>query len=327
MNKYFLSHIMHGLTHIIPLLIISGLILVIRPIFPINIQQDYLTPIIEFLWIILLPIFSAFVMFSISDRPGIVPGLVIGFFIYYLNLGYITVILFSFMAAYMILGMKKIVSTMILSIKSIFSIIFIPAIVIGLSLIFIYLWHLLITQYFMTLLNLTIPYGIVIALSVILASMMSYDFGGPVNKLAFLIGVISLKYNEPSILMAAVMAGGMIPPLGIALSKLMIPKYFSQEEKKKANLNYLNGFFFMTEGVLPFVQDDLLNKRIVCMIASGLTGLIIALFKTKTTFPHGGIIIIPFMDQWIGFVIALFIGSIALAIAYSSLLFKKSKNV
>ncbi|MBN2268870.1 MAG: fructose-specific PTS transporter subunit EIIC [Acholeplasmataceae bacterium] len=327
MNKYFLSHIMHGLTHIIPLLIISGFMLVIRPIFPVNFQQDYLTPIIEFLWMILLPIFSAFVMFSISDRPGIVPGLVIGFFIYYLDLGYVTVILFSFMAAYMILGMKKIVSNMILSAKSIFSTIFIPVIVIGLTLLLIYLWHLLMTQYFMPLFNLNIPYGIVIALSVILASMMSYDFGGPVNKLAFLVGVISLRYNEPSILMAAVMAGGMIPPLGIALSKLITPKYFSQEEKKKAILNYLNGFFFMTEGVLPFVQDDLKNKRIICMIAGGLTGLTIALFKTKTIFPHGGIIIIPFMEQWIGFLIALFIGSIVLAISYSVLLLKESKNV
>lgn len=317
MNKHFLSHLLHGLTYIIPLLLVSGFMIIIRPLFSTDFQISYLTPMIEFLWMLLFPLFSAFVMFSIADRPGIVPGLLIGFLIYHLSLGYVSVIIFSFITGYMILGIKNRLQTSILSLKSLISTLFIPIFSTSISLGLIYVWSLLISNIVDPNFNLNMPYGIIIALSIILASLMSYDFGGPINKIAFLIGVISLKYNEPSILMAAVMVGGMIPPLGIALSKLITPKLFKKEEYKKANLNILNGFTFMTEGAIPFVSDNLKRKRIIFMLASGLAGLVVSLFKTKTIFPHGGILAVPFMDQWSGFLVALGIGTLISALSYS----------
>jgi len=323
-QKHFLSHIMHGLTHVIPLLCVSGFIMVIRPLFSIDFQTDYMNPIIEFLWMILFPLMSAFIMFSITDRPGIIPGLVIGFLITHFNLGYFSVILFSFIASYLILGLKRLSSKAPLSIKALISTLFVPMIVVTLSFCLIFLWNLLMTRFVTPNIRFTIPYGAIIAFSIVLAAMMSYDFGGPINKIAFLLGVMSLKFNDPSILMSAVMAGGMIAPLGIALSSIITPKLFLDEDKKKAHLNFISGFSFMTEGALPFVKKDLKQRRILFMIASGLAGLCVALFKTKTIFPHGGILVIPFMENWVGFLIAIGVGSIISALAFSFIL--KSTN-
>lgn len=326
-KKHLLPPILAGLSHIIPLLIVSGVMIIIRPLFSLDQQTELMTPIIEFLWMLIFPIFSAFLMFSISDRPAIVPGLVIGFLIYHFDLGYVSLFIFSFLGAYIILGIKIIASKTSLSIKSIFSNFIMPLITIGISIPLIYFWHLLIQAFFIDITNFELPYIVIVILAVIFSAMMSYDLGGPVNKIAFLIGVLSLKYNEPSILMAAIMAGGMISPLGIAFASLFSSKYFSEDEKRLAKNNYLNGLLFMTEGALPFLNQEIKKKRATFMIFSGLAGLIVALFKTKTTFPHGGILLVPFMDQWVGFLVAIGVSSILLAITYRILFLKNRKNL
>lgn len=322
-NKHFLSHIMNGITHILPLLIVSGILVTVQPLFSEGIQTSIIGPIITFLWMILFPIFSAFLMFSMVDRPGFVPGLVIGFLVYHFGLGYLSLLLFSFMMSYVILRLKKSSQNLILSFKSTFSMIIIPLITILISVVTIYFWQLFIGPY----LNIQLPYVIVIPLSILLSAMMNYDFGGPINKIAFLIGVISLSFNEPSILMASVMVGGMVAPLGIALSRTLTPKLFNEQDKKKATLNYINGFLFITEGALSFMQEDTKVKRLWFMIASGISGLIIALFKTKTIFPHGGILVIPFMEQWLGFLLALVAGTLISALSYCVIIKKKPKEI
>lgn len=317
MRKHVINHLMNGLTYIMPLLMITGLISLFKiPFFD---EVDVLN-FNDQLWKLVYPLFGAMMMQSIIDRPGIVLGLIVGVSAHYFNFGYVGIIVIGLITGYSVLFAQKWLVKLPISIKSLASLVVIPVVaggfILGLS------WIISMTVPTFLSIELTFLRSNVLLIisSIMLAAMMSYDLGGPINKVAFLMGVMSLSNNQSSVFMAAVMAGGMIPPLVIAGTHLLKPSNTDPNLIKKAKLNWLNGFSFLTEGAIPFIGNSK-SKRNKMMISSGIAGLVIGIFQTSTTLPHGGIFFVWKMNHWIGFVLALVIG-----LAVGSILFTHNKN-
>ena len=162
---------------------------------------------------------------------------------------------------------------------------------------------------------------LMIVISMILASLMSFDFGGPINKLAYLIAIITMANGLSSTMMAAVIAGGMIPPLSVSLITL-----FSKTEEKKDWWKIgVMGLCFMSEGAISFVQKQGKHITAFFMIGSAIAGGVVTWFDVTTRIPHGGIFITLFMNTWYWFILALCMGTIISIILF--VIFKPKKQV
>ena len=160
-------------------------------------------------------------------------------------------------------------------------------------------------------------------LSVILAAMMAIDMGGPFNKAAYVFGTAAIADGNTWI-MAAVMIGGMVPPIAIALSTTFFKNKWTAEERKNGPVNYLMGLCFITEGAIPYAASDPLRVIPSCMIGSGVAGAVCALFGCACPAPHGGIFTFAVVTHPVGYIVALVAGSVAGALVLS--LLKKSKK-
>ena len=147
-----------------------------------------------------------------------------------------------------------------------------------------------------------------ILLGVIVAGMMAIDMGGPFNKAAYLFGTASLASGNYEI-MAAVMAGGMVPPLAIALCTTFFKKKFTKSERESGMTNYIMGLSFITEGAIPFAAADPLRVIPACIAGSATAGAISMAFACTLRAPHGGIFVLPVIANPLGFFAALVIGS------------------
>lgn len=297
-----IKHINNGIAYIIPLLMIIGLLTAT------NSNNDTLININEYLKYGIYPLFGAFMLYSISDRPGIVPGVVVGIISSYLGLSYLPLIIISFILGFLIKYIQIIFKNTPISIKTITSMVLIPTILVSLGYLFLIIWDSYIEDHMIWFYNVFNNKYVTIILSTILASIMAYDLGGPINKIAFSLGVISLGLGFNSIYMAAIMAGGMIPPLAIAFNATINRKKYI-DNKKNAYLNYLNGLLFLTEGALEFIQKEPKKFRVFFMIGSAVAGLIVSFFGVSTVFPHGGILIVFSMEKWHLFILAILVGA------------------
>ena len=146
-------------------------------------------------------------------------------------------------------------------------------------------------------------------LGAVLGGLMATDYGGPINKAAYVSGTLALV-NKQYDLMAAVMAGGMIPPLGIALACLLFPSRFTAAERRSVPQNLVMGASFVTEGALPFALRDPLRVVPSCMAGSALAGFLAVLLRCGCPAPHGGLFLLPVMDNPLGFLASLVVGSL-----------------
>ena len=147
----------------------------------------------------------------------------------------------------------------------------------------------------------------------VLGALMATDYGGPINKAAYLTGTLALVSGQLDI-MAAVMIGGMVPPIGVALACLLFPHRFTREERRTAPQNLLMGASFVTEGALPFALRDPLRVVPACMAGSSLAGALAVQFGCRCPAPHGGLFLIAVIDNPIGFLVALLCGSLLTAL-------------
>ncbi len=162
-----------------------------------------------------------------------------------------------------------------------------------------------------------------VLLSIVLAAMMAIDMGGPFNKAAYVFGTAAIADGNGWI-MAAVMIGGMIPPIAIALSTSFNKKKWNNEELKNGPVNYLMGLCFITEGAIPYAAADPLRVIPSCMVGSAVAGLVTSLFNCSCPAPHGGIFVFPVVDNPLGYIAALAAGSAAGAFMLA--LLKKTKR-
>lgn len=271
-----------------------------------------------------LPILGGFIAYAIADRPGMIPGFLAGGLAALQDSGFLGALIGGFLAGYLMLLIIKIFSktpTSLNSIKVIFFFpilgsLFIAVMMIGVNIIIgpisIYL------QDFLEGLD-----GIVaIIICLIAGAMMAIDMGGPINKIAYLFGIISITGGISSILMAAVIAAGMTPPLGIALATLLFKKGFSEEQINLGKSNWMMGATFVTEGAIPFAQKKPKIIYPAIITGSAIAGGIVGFFESSVVIPHGGIFVVFLMSNWWGFIIALFIGMLITAILIGIFLLK-----
>ena len=351
------KHLMNGVSHMLPFVVGGGVLIALGFLIDtiagnadVGGTFGFTSPIASAVfWIgkaafaLMLPILAGFIAQSIADRPGLLPGIVGGVFAangYTFQAfmenkdlvgdgsavsGMLGALLAGFVAGLLVNLLKKAFSWM-------------PKSMDGIKPVFIYpLLGTLLMGIFMCLVNPVvgaINTGVSnflsslgetskLLLSVVLATMMAIDMGGPFNKAAYVFGTAAIADGNTWI-MAAVMIGGMVPPIAIALSTTFNKKKWTKEELKSGPVNYLMGLCFITEGAIPYAASDPLRVIPSCMVGSAVAGALTSLFNVTCPAPHGGIFTFIVCDHPLLYIVALAVGSVAGAFMFSIL--KKNVN-
>ncbi|WP_129691004.1 PTS fructose transporter subunit IIABC [Gottfriedia acidiceleris] len=315
------KHLMNGVSNMLPFVVGGGILIALAFAFG-GIHTK--GPVAELLMKIggtgafsyLVPILAGFIASSIADRPGFVPGVVGGFLASSAGAGFLGGLIAGFLAGYVVLGLKKVFSKLPKSLEGIKPVLLYPV------------FGLLITGILMelvvnppvTYLNSALTHwlsslngGNAVLLGLILGGMMAVDMGGPINKAAFTFGIAAIAANNfaPH---AAVMAGGMVPPLGIALATTLFKTKFTEMERKSGITNYIMGISFITEGAIPFAAADPVRVIVSSVIGSSIAGGLAMAFGITLPAPHGGAFVIPLVNKPVLYLLAILIGSIITAI-------------
>ena len=344
------KHLMNGVSHMLPFVVGGGVLIAIGFLidtFAGNAGTDsfgFTNPVASVIfWIgkaafaFMLPILAGYISMSIADRPGLLPGIVGG----YLATtgatlasptgddtavsGFLGALLAGFVAGLLVNLIKKAFG-------------WLPKSMDGIKPVFIFpLFGTLLIGVFMLAINPVV--GLLnsglsnfltglgdsskLLLSIVLAAMMAIDMGGPFNKAAYVFGTAAIADGNTWI-MAAVMIGGMVPPIAIALSTTIFKNKWTAEERKNGPVNYLMGLCFITEGAIPYAASDPIRVIPSCMIGSGVAGAVCALFGCACPAPHGGVFTFAVVTNPVGYIVALIAGSVAGALVLS--LLKKNKN-
>ena len=348
-GKNIYKHLMNGVTHMLPFVVGGGILIAIAfllddySINPSNFGMN--TPLAAFFKTIggmafdfMLLILSGYIAMSIGDRPGLVVGFVGGAIAkagttfsslsnsqeVLVSSGFLGALLAGFIGGYVILFLKKAFNFMPKSLEGIRTILIYP--VAGILLIGIIM---LLINPFVSAINTGLNNFLFslsgvnkVILGAILAGMMSVDLGGPVNKAAYTFGTGMLAEGHYEI-MAAVMIGGMIAPLAIALIATFFPKKLPKKERQAGLLNYVMGLSFISEGAIPFASSDPLRVLPSCVVGSSISGAMSMAFNCTLMAPHGGIFVLPLIGNWGWYLVSLIVGSVV-AMAIMALL---KKNV
>lgn len=259
----------------------------------------------------MLPILAGFIAMSIADRPGLAVGFVGGSIAANGTSGFLGALVAGFVAGYIVLLLKKVFSKLPESLDGMKPVLLYP--LLGIFLVGV------IMQFVVELpigaLNTAINNGLnglngasAVVLGVLLGGMMSVDMGGPVNKAAYVFGTASIAAGNYNI-MAAVMIGGMVPPIAIALATIFFKNKFTAEERKAGPTNFIMGLSFITEGAIPFAASDPLHVLPACVVGSAVAGGLSMAFGCTLMAPHGGIFVVPTIGNPLMYLVALVIGS------------------
>ena len=328
--------LMNGVTHMLPFVVGGGILIAISfllddySINPSNFGMN--TPVAAFFKTIggiafdfMLCILSGYIAMSIADRPGLAVGFVGGAIARagttfdsltnadatIVSSGFLGALIAGFIAGYLVILLRKVFSFLPKSLEGIKPILIYPV----LGILLIGLIMLAINPFvgsINTALNnfLSSMQGAnKIILGAILGGMMSVDLGGPVNKASYTFGTGMLAEGHYDI-MAAVMAGGMVAPLAIALLATFFPKKLPKKERQSALLNYIMGFSFISEGAIPFASADPIRVILSCVIGSAVAGAMSMLFNCTLMAPHGGIFVLPVVGNAVLYLLSIVVGSL-----------------
>lgn len=339
------KHLMNGVTHMLPFVVGGGILIAISflldnyEIDPANFGMN--TPVAAFFKTIggiafdfMLCILSGYIAMSIADRPGLAVGFVGGAVAKsgmtfqsiqnpnaeLISSGFLGALVAGFIAGYLVILLKKIFNFLPKSIDGIKTILIYPVagiLLIGIIMTFINPYMSRLNVIFNTFLN-SLSGGNKIILGAVLGGMMSVDLGGPINKAAYTFGTGMLAEGHYDI-MAAVMAGGMVAPLAIALLATFRPRKFPKKDRQSALLNYIMGFSFITEGAIPFASADPIRVLVSCVLGSAVAGGLSMLFNCTLMAPHGGIFVLPVVGNAIQYLIAIIAGSVVAAVILGAL--------
>lgn len=264
----------------------------------------------------MLPILAGFIALSIADRPGLAAGLVGGYLASQGRSGFIGALIAGFAAGYIVLFLKKAFVKLPKALDGLKPILFFPLFGIaatGIVMQFIVEPPIgaLNTMCNTALAGMSGASSVILGL--ILGGMMAVDMGGPVNKAAYVFGTASIAAGNYNI-MAAVMIGGMVPPLALALSALLFKNKYTQAERKAAPANIVMGLSFITEGAIPFAASDPLHVLPCCIVGSALAGGISMAANCTLMAPHGGIFVFPVVGNPLLYLAALVAGSLVAAL-------------
>lgn len=259
----------------------------------------------------MLPILAGFIAMSIADRPGLAVGFVGGSIAANGTSGFLGALVAGFVAGYIVNLLKKIFSKLPESLDGVKPVLLYP--LLGIFLIDVIMQF--VVEPPIGALNTAINNGLnglngasAVVLGVLLGGMMAIDMGGPVNKAAYVFGTASIAAGNYNI-MAAVMIGGMVPPLAIALATIFFKNKFTAEERKAGPTNFIMGLSFITEGAIPFAASDPLHVLPACAVGSAVAGGLSMAFGCTLMAPHGGIFVVPTIGNPLMYLVALVIGS------------------
>lgn len=322
-GKKVYRDLMNGVSHMLPFVIGGGILIAVAFLLddyslnPANFgsnlpQAAFFKAIGDAAFGFMLPILAGYIAMGIADRPALAPGFVGGFLAKEGGSGFLGALLAGFAAGYLILLLKKLFDKLPRSLEGIKSILLYP--VFGILLMGVLIQ--LIINPPVAWLNEAL-YGLLARLGtgsrvlfgVLLGGMMSVDMGGPINKAAYVFGTASLASDEFQI-MAAVMAGGMVPPLALALAVFAFRDKFSEKERQSGVANLIMGACFITEGAIPFAAADPLRVLPACIIGSAVAGGLSMFFGCGLRAPHGGIFVLPVISHPFGFLAAVILGAL-----------------
>lgn len=323
-KRGFYKHLMNGVSNMLPFVVGGGILIAISFMFGIHsadINDPSFNPIAKLLndigganaFFLMIPVLAGFIGSSIADRPGFAPAMVGGLIAYNSGSGFLGGLIAGFLGGYVVVFLKKIFSKLPQSLEGIKPVLLYP------------LFGILITGVLMyvvvvgpvTALNNNIAIwlsnmgtGNLVLLGIVLGGMMAIDMGGPINKAAFTFGIAMIASGNyyPH---AAIMAGGMVPPLATALATTFFKNKFTKDERDAGATNYIMGLTFITEGAIPFAAADPFRVIPACVIGSAIAGGLSMVFKIGLPAPHGGIFVIPVVEgNPFLYILSIVIGSI-----------------
>ena len=326
LGREYYGHLMSGISHMLPFVVGGGVLLALsmflQHFFGASNTTAMMTNVGSAAFKMMYPVLAAFIAYSIGDRPGFMPGLMGGYLaqlgtttatqLSWISSGFWGALIAGFAAGLAVRFLNWLFRCIPQELDHIKTGLLVPL----LSLLFVGFLMVMVVnpplgrfnQWLSVRLE-SMQGGSRLVLGTILGALMATDYGGPINKAAYVTGTLALVSSQYDI-MAAVMAGGMIPPLGVALACLLFPTRFTTVERRTVPQNLVMGASFVTEGALPFALRDPLRVVPSCMAGSALAGFLAVLLGCGCPAPHGGLFLLPVMGNPLGFIAALACGSL-----------------
>lgn len=334
------KHLMNGVSHMLPFVVAGGIFIAIAFLIDtfagnagdanfgsVNLVAAWFKAIGGVAFNLMVPILAGFIAMSIADRPGLLVGLVGGFLATAgatfplpggdVPSGFLGGLLAGFAGGYMMLGIEKMCSKFPRSLEGIKPVLVYPLLGLGGIAVIMCavnpIMGIINTAMSNALTAMANTEGLMLPLCALLAGMMAIDMGGPFNKAAYVFatGMLSFQTDAAYMIMAAVMIGGMVPPLAIALSTTFFKSRWTEEERRNAPVNYIMGLSFITEGAIPYAAGHPLQVIPSCIVGSAAAGALSALFGCKLMAPHGGVFVFATMaGTWYMYLLALAIGAV-----------------
>ncbi|MBY0096747.1 PTS fructose transporter subunit IIABC [Mesobacillus maritimus] len=323
------KHLMNGVSNMLPFVVGGGILIAMSFLFGYNAadpNDPSYHPIAKALMDIgggagafglLVPVLAGFIAMSIADRPGFAPGMVGGLLAATGGAGFLGGLVAGFLAGYLVIGLKKVLSVLPTSLEGIKTILLYPLFGIALTgFLMIFLVNEPVGALNQGISNWLsgLGTGNAVLLGAVLGLMMAVDMGGPVNKAAYVFGtgLLANGVYEP---MAAIMAGGMVPPLGIAIATTIFKNKFNKQELDAGKANYIMGLSFITEGAIPYAAADPLRVIPSSVAGAAVAGGLTMMFDISLRAPHGGLFVVPLVEgNWLMYLLAIVAGAIVTAI-------------
>ncbi|WP_110686122.1 PTS fructose-like transporter subunit IIB [Salinicola aestuarinus] len=324
------KHLLTGVSFMLPMVVAGGLCIALSFVFGIHAADEAgsLAAALAQIgggtaFVLMVPVLAGYIAYSIADRPGIAPGMIGGLLAYNLGAGFIGGILAGFLAGYSAKAVTRYVKlpASVESLKPILIIPLLASLVTGLVMIYVVGAPVAaLLEALTTFLN-DMGSTNAVLLGLLLGAMMCFDMGGPVNKAAYTFGV-GLLSTETYLPMAAIMAAGMVPAIGMGISTLVARSKFSQPEREAGKASFVLGLCFITEGAIPFAAKDPLRVIPVAMIGGAVTGALSMGFGVQLMAPHGGlfVLLIPnAVNMALLYLVAIAAGSLITGLGYAAI--------
>ena len=323
----FYKHLMSGVSNMLPFVVGGGILIALSFMFGIqasNPNDPSFHPVAKLLsdigggnaFFLMIPVMAGFIGMSIADRPGFAPAMVGGLISLNNGGGFLGGLIGGFLGGYVVVLLKKLFAKLPNSLEGLKPVLLYPlfgifitgALMYGVIINPIAALNSGVTNFLQGL-----GTGNLVLLGILVAGMMAVDMGGPINKAAFTFGIAMITAGNyyPH---AAVMAGGMVPPLGIALATTFFKNKFTKDERDAGKVCYIMGLSFITEGAIPFAASDPIRVIPACIIGSGIAEGLSMFFKVQLPAPHGGLFVLPVVTNPIMYLVAIVVGSVITAL-------------
>ena len=324
------KHLLTGVSFMLPMVVAGGLLIALSFVFGIDAFEEEGTLAAALMQIgggtafqLMIPLLAGYIAWSIADRPGLAPGMIGGYLASTLGAGFLGGIIAGFLAGYVarFISQKLPMPESIESLKPILIIPLLASLVTGLAMIYVIGEPAAALMDGLT--NFLEGMGTTnaILLGGILGAMMCFDLGGPVNKAAYTFGVGLLSEGSGgSAPMAAIMAAGMVPAIGMGVASFIARAKFAEAERQAGRASFVLGLCFISEGAIPFMAKDPLRVIPVCMVGGAITGALSMLFTVKLMAPHGGLFVLAIpnaVSTVLPYVAAIAIGSLIIGFGYA----------